>query len=132
MIRWHERAHVVDTFHFLPPEFNLWRVLGLLLRNGLSAQSVESDLEARAELVALARSRHPRLVLAHIASFCSQQLGGFSQHASGFEQLAQALQERLLDADPALSEQDVWVSRWHRLDPALVQRVAQEMADELW
>ncbi len=130
VIRWHERAHLSDTFYFLPPESNLWRVLGLLLRNGLSATSVEADLEARAELAALAKSPHTRLVLAHIAGFCNQGLDGFSPHASGFERLARALQRRLVDA--GLSEAAVAVSRWGDLDVEKVREAARGLLRQLW
>jgi len=130
VIRWHERAHLADTFFYLPPEANLWRVFGLLLRNGFSAAEVEADLEARAELAALAESPHTRLVLAHIAGFCGQHLEGFSAHASGFERLARALQQRLVEA--GLDEREVAVSRWQELDPELVRRVARRMLSRLW
>ncbi|MEZ5965363.1 MAG: tetratricopeptide repeat protein [Planctomycetota bacterium] len=130
VIRWHERAHLADTFYYLPPEANLWRVGALLLRNAFSATSVEADLEARAELVALAKSPHTRLVLAHIAGFCGQQFDGFSAHASGFERLARALQRRWVAAGAA--ETAVAVSRWHELDPEQVRRTAQALLDNLW
>jgi len=130
IIRWHERAHLSDTFYFLPPEANLWRVLGLLLRNNLRATAVEADLEARAELAALAKSPHTELVLAHIASFCGQDFASFSAHASGFERLARALQRRLV-AD-GLDEARVAVSRWHELDPARVRRAALALLRQLW
>lgn len=130
IIRWHERAHLVDTFYFLPPEANVWRVFGLLLRNGFSATSVEADLEARAELVALAKSSHTRLVMAHIAGFCGQRFEGFSAHASGFERLARSLQRRLVSK--GLDERAVAVSRWQDLDPDLVRQTARELLRGLW
>jgi hypothetical protein len=130
VIRWHERAHLSDTFYFLPPEANLWRVLGLLMRNGFRATSVEADLEARAELAALAKSRHTRLVLAHIAGFCGQRLEGFSAHASGFERLARWLQARL--AARGADTESVAVSTWHELDADLVRDAALSLLRELW
>jgi hypothetical protein len=130
VIRWHERAHLSDTFYFLPPESNLWRVLGLLLRNSLRATSVEADLEMRAELAALAKSPHTEIVLAHIAGFCNQSLEGFSPHASGFERLARGLQRRLVAA--GLSEEQVAVSRWGTLDVAKVRDAARAMLRQLW
>lgn len=130
IIRWHERAHLSDTFFFLPPEANLWRILGLLLRNSFRATSVEADLEARAELAALAKSPHTRLVMAHIAGFCGQGLDGFSAHASGFERLARALQQRLIAA--GIDESSVAVARWHELDPELVRATARSLLARLW
>lgn len=130
VIRWHERAHLADTFHFLPPEWNLWRVLGLLWRNGFSATGVEADLEGRAELAALAMSPHTRLVMAHIAGFCRQDLSGFSPHASGFEGLARALQARLIRG--GMSADEVAVSRWYALDPTKVREAAATLLAELW
>jgi hypothetical protein len=130
VIRWHERAHLTDTFHFLPPEWNLWRVVGLLLRNWFSARGVEADLEGRAELAALAMSPHTQLVMAHIAGFCRQDLSGLSPHATGFEGLAGALQARLVQQ--GLLPEEVAVSRWHALDPARVRQAARSLRAELW
>ncbi len=130
VIRWHERTHLTDTFHFLPPEKNFWRVLGLLLRNGLRATSVEADLEGRAELGALAMSPHTHLVLAHIAGFCRQDLSGFSPHAQGFEALAEALQARLIEG--GLPAAQAAVSRWHELDPARARAAARSLLRGLW
>jgi hypothetical protein len=130
MIRWHEHAHLVDTFHFLPPERNLWRVLGLLFRNGFSPAAVEAEMEARAELAALALSPHTHLVLAHIASFCQQSIETASPHAAGFERLASDLQRRLQAR--GLTAAATAVGRWHELPLGEVRAAADALLRELW
>lgn len=126
MIRWHERAHLVDALHFLPVENNLWRALGLILGHGFSRISIEAEVEARAETAALALSPHTRLVLAHLAVFLESDSSA-SPHAVGFRRVASRLSKRLkkagLPSEP---------SHWHLLDPAEVRRIAREMLRELW
>lgn len=126
MIRWHERAHLADVFHFLPVEHNVWRVLGLVLGLGLDRVAIEAEMESRAELASLAISPHTRLVLAHIAVFLEPEAES-SAHAVGFRRLAQQLGQRLADAG-----HEAMASRWHLLDPAVVRAEAQEMLRELW
>ena len=127
MIRWHERAHLADSFHYLPVEANLWRVAGLLLRNGFRPSLVEAELEARAETASLALSPHTRLVLAHIAVFLSAD-GRGSPHARGFRSLARkfiaACRERGLATPQA--------SRWHLLDPEQARSIGAELMQRLW
>ena len=127
MIRWHEQAHLVDAFWYLPPERNLWRVLGLLIRHGFGALGIESDFERRAETAALALSPHTRLVLAHIATFLEGDAGG-SPHAHGFRDLARqitaAARERgLPGAEP---------HQWHLLDAAQAREIGVELLRRLW
>lgn len=126
MIRWHERAHLVDTMHFLPIESNVWRVLGLLFGHAFSRASIEAEVEARAEVASLALSAHTRLVLAHIAVFLEGEASG-SPHAMGFRRLAERLGRLLREAglpDAA--------SHWHLLDPDVVRRLARELLREQW
>jgi hypothetical protein len=126
MIRWHERAHLVDALHFLPVENNLWRALGLILGHGFSRISIEAEVEGRAETAALALSPHTRLVLAHIAVFLEND-SPTSPHAVGFRRVASRLSKRLQQA--GLPSEP---SHWHLLDPADVRRMAREMLQELW
>ena len=127
MICWHEHAHLVDSFHFLPPEQNLWRVLGLVISQGFSAFSVESEMEGRAETGALAFSPHTRLVLAHIAGFLDQTAEG-SPHAEGFRRLARRL-NRALSRDPDLGD-CAMVSRWHLVPPERMRQIARELVED--
>ncbi len=127
VIRLHERRHLVDSFHYLPFEANIWRGLGLLVRFGLSPAAIEAEMERRAELAALALCREPRLVLAHIAEFT----GGdeLSPHARGFSQLAAELVAAFVAEGVAAG--DAVMARWDRLDPGLVQRAAGRLLAQL-
>lgn len=129
MIRWHERAHLVDSFHYLPPEKNLLRVLGLLLGQGFRPGSVEAEMEGRAELAALAFSPHTELVLAHVAGFLEDDLPG-SAHADGFGRLARRLNDALA-AQPDFASR-ARVSRWHEVPMAEFRRIARSEAERLW
>lgn len=123
-IRHHERQHLVDSFHYLPIEYNLGRGLGLLWRFGLSAARIEAEMERRAELASLALSPHTALVLAHIVDFLGDP-GTESPHHRGFGELARELARRFteLGIEPA----GAVPSRWHLLDMALVQRAARDL-----
>lgn len=128
-IRRHERAHLVDSFYFLPIEANLLRAMGLLLRFGPSPSAIESEMERRAELAALAQSPHTRLVLSHIADFL-EDLTSEAPHASGFRRLASDLVTGL--RRKGVPPEDCVASRWHRLDPELVRQVAQQLLERSW
>lgn len=126
MIRWHERAHLVDVYHYLPVESNLWRTIGLLFGHGFSRASIEGEMEGRAETAALAMSPHTRLVLAHIAVFLESD-SELSPHAVGFRRLGRRLARSL-----EKSGIDSRASRWHLLDPEQVRAIGREMLQELW
>jgi hypothetical protein len=129
MIRWHERAHLVDSFHYLPVESNLFRNLGLLLSNGFSPMAIEAEMEARAEAAALALSPHTQLVLAHIAHFLEQQDPG-STHALGFRRLA----ERVIQAleEDGVAPELRQVSRWHLLEEGQIRSVGNRLFRDQW
>lgn len=129
MIRWHERAHLVDSFRYLPPERNLWRVIGLVIEHAFSAGSIEAEMEGRAELAALAYSPFTRLVLAHIAGFLEAPRDQ-SAHAAGFSRLARRLNSRLA-ADAELAP-FARASRWHEAPPEAIRRIAGDLAREIW
>lgn len=127
LIRWHERGHMVDFSYFLPPTLHPWRSLALLLRNGLSEARVAGEFEARAEVVALARSPHTRLVMAHIAGFLTGD-PSTSPHADGFRRLA-----RRFAAELERQRQPVRpVSRWHELDPDVARAIGERLLQTLW
>ena len=127
IIRWHERGHMVDFLHFLPVGLHPLRTLALTFRNGLSALSVASEMEARAELVALAMTPHTRLVAAHIAGFLSGD-SGESPHARGFRSLVGDLLEEL--ARRGVEKPDV--RYWHRVDPHMLRSAARYLLKRLW
>ncbi len=127
-IRLHERRHIVDSFHYMPVEDNVWRVIGLLVAHGFSALAIESEMERRAELAALAYADRPEVVLSHVAEFVAENDHG-SPHARGFTELARqlvaALQQEGVAPDAAA------VSRWHRLDRDAVRRAALRLLREI-
>ncbi len=123
-IRHHERQHLVDSFRYLPVEYNLGRGLGLIWRFGLSPARIEAEMERRAELASLALSPHTELVLAHIVDFLGDP-GVESPHHRGFSELAREISRRLeqLGVEPEAAAP----SRWHLLDMALVRRAARDL-----
>jgi hypothetical protein len=127
-IQQHERQHLVDAFHYLPIESNLWRGLGLLFAFGLSPSAIEAEMERRAELASLATSPHTELVLAHIADFLGEPESE-SPHHQGFGALARELDDELraLGVPPSLAAP----SRWHLVDRDLVRRAARRLLGEL-
>ncbi len=125
MICAHERAHLVDSFYFLPPGDNLLRVLGLVVAHGFNALSVESEMEGRAEAGALVVSPHTRLVLAHIAGFLNAEGADESPHAIGFRSLAEQLNERLAKT-PELAE-FARASRWHLVPPERMREFGRQI-----
>ncbi|MFY9343028.1 MAG: hypothetical protein WAT39_11095, partial [Planctomycetota bacterium] len=114
-IRHHERQHLVDSFHYLPVEQNLWRGLGLLLEFAFSPSAIEAEMERRAELASLVVSPHTELVLAHIADFMADA-GVSSPHHQGFGELGRELTAALAAA--GVPAADCVPSRWHLVPPA--------------
>ena len=99
----HERAHLADVAEYLPIGRRPLSALGFLLEAGFSAASLEQRLELRAELVALASSREPDLVLAHIVGFGTGSPS--NAHARGFREILRRFIEHLenhLDEFPEL------------------------------
>lgn len=121
MIRCHERAHLVDSFHYLPFESNLFRVLGLLVGHMFSPDAIEAEMERRAELAAVALSPWPELALAHVADFLEP--GGDSPHARGFRRLAEDVAAEL--AAGGVPEADCRPHRWHRVPAATLAAAAR-------
>lgn len=128
VIRLHERRHLVDSFHYLPVEANLWRGVGLLLEFGLSPAAIEAEMERRAELAALAFARRPEVVLAHVAEFVSAA-DEESPHVHGFTRLAQQMVGAL--REEGVGQNEAAVARWDRLDPEVVRRAARRLLRDL-
>ncbi|MBK8098496.1 MAG: hypothetical protein IPK26_15410 [Planctomycetes bacterium] len=126
-IRRHERQHLVDSFHFLPIEANLWRGLGLLLEFGLSPAAIEAEMERRAELASLVLSPHTELVLAHIADFLADEVGD-SPHGRGFTRLALQLVDEL--ASQGIDRAVAHPARWHQLEREAVRRSARVLLQQ--
>jgi hypothetical protein len=128
MIRQHERQHLVDAFHFLPIESNLWRSLGLLFSFGLSPSAIEAEMERRAELAALATSPHVELVLAHIADFLAEP-DAESPHHQGFGALGRQIGAELRAL--GVPAERTAPSRWHLVDRELVRQAARRLLRQL-
>ena len=127
IIRWHEQGHMVDFGHLLPVEWHPLRAIALTVRNGFSALAVASEMEARAELTALAMSPHTQLVAAHIAGFLTGD-SGQSPHARGFRALVDDILDELRKRDVPKSD----VRHWHRVDPHTLRDVARHLLKRLW
>ncbi|MCB9889868.1 MAG: hypothetical protein H6836_09855 [Planctomycetes bacterium] len=127
-IRHHERQHLVDSFHYLPVEANVWRALGLVFSFGLSPSAIEAEMERRAELAALVVSEHTELVLAHIADFLGEA-GLDSPHHHGFGDLARQLREKL--ATLGVPAENCAPSRWHLVPRQKVREAARLLLAEL-
>ncbi|MEO6595543.1 MAG: hypothetical protein ABIP94_12390 [Planctomycetota bacterium] len=123
-IRHHERQHLVDSFHYLPVESNLWRGLGLLLQFALSPSAIEAEMERRAELATLVVSPHTELVLAHIADFMAEP-DRESPHHGGFGRLGRELVDELRAM--GVSDAASLPCRWHELDFDLVRRAGRRL-----
>ncbi|HEX5053831.1 MAG TPA: tetratricopeptide repeat protein [Planctomycetota bacterium] len=127
-IKNHERQHLVDSFHYLPVESNLWRGLGLLLQFALSPSAIEAEMERRAELAALVYSPHTELVLAHVADFLGEP-DRESPHHGGFGRLGHELVDELRAL--GVSEAGSLPCRWHELDMAVVRQAGRRLLDRL-
>jgi hypothetical protein len=115
MIRWHERAHLVDASRYLPVFANLFPALGLLFVHGFSAASIEAEMELRAETAALCKSSAPLLVLAHVAGFLGEDETS-GPHALGFRRLASRIVRRMAEDPPAgIDPTSNLVAQWHLL-----------------
>jgi hypothetical protein len=127
IIRWHEQGHMVDFRYLLPVEWHPLRAISLTVRNGFRALAVGAEMEARAELTALAMSPHTRLVAAHIAGFLGGD-GGQSPHAHGFRDLVADILDELERRGVPRSA----VRHWHRVDPHTLRDVARHLLKRLW
>ncbi len=115
----HEEGHLCDRARFLPIARNLGAAFLLLLDAGFSPQRVHEELEYRAQLVALACAREPRIVLAQILD-AAESGGGLTAHAGAYTRLLEDL-VRTLDREMGrgafahLSGERTLVHQLHRL-----------------
>jgi tetratricopeptide (TPR) repeat protein len=131
MVRWHERAHLVDSFRYLPMLSHLGSALGLLLSHGFSADSIEAEMELRAERASLAKSRAPLLVLAHIAGFLQDE-PETGPHALGFQRLAEQIVGRMATeaTGDRIDRMTNLVAQWHRLTEAQARAIGMALLHE--
>ncbi len=128
VVRTHERRHLVDSALYLPFEDHVLAALSLLLQHGFSPLAIESEMERRAELAALAWSPFPEVVLAHIAEFVDAGESR-SPHVRGFTQLAADLVAEL--PRHGASTADAAVGRWHLLPRETVWAAARALMQRL-
>lgn len=131
----HEEGHLLDRTRFLPLGANLWGVLGLGLRAGLSPGAIERELERRAQLVALCELEDPRFALVDLLDAAEIPRASAGAHARAYSQLlGEFLVEldRQMDRDAeafgALDRSRTLVHQLHRLSPAQVRVLALELA----
>lgn len=135
VVETHEQGHLLDRERFLPVGENLLGVVGLALPHVLDPATFESELEYRAEAVALARAEDPRMVLAELLDFASGDDRNQGPHGKAYRRL---LKDLLLeidrdlarggDATDALDPDRTLVHQLHRLGPAALRQLAERVA----
>ena len=131
----HEEGHLCDRARFLPLGRRLGRVLGLLLRGGVTPLAVQRRLELRAELVAMCTLEDPRLVLVDVLAAAEGGAGGSLPHGAAYRELLEDF-VRVLDEererDPGawsvLDPSRTLVHQLHHLAPEQVRTVALLLA----
>ncbi|MDP6409131.1 MAG: hypothetical protein QGI46_07130 [Planctomycetota bacterium] len=131
----HEEGHLCDRERFLPLGRNLGRILGLLLRGGLTPRALQRRLELRAELVALCSVEDPRLPLADVLAAAEGGVYGPLPHGEAYRELLadflRELDERR-ERDPAawsaLDPSRTLVHQLHHLGPEAVRTIALALA----
>lgn len=131
----HEEGHLLDRTRFLPLGRNLGLAWGLLARSGMSALGFERRLEFRAQAVALACSPEPRLPLAQLLDSAEVDSRQPTVHAAAYTQLlAEFLRhldrslESRPDFAPDVDRESYLVHQLHRLSPAEIREVAEDVA----
>ncbi len=98
-VRQHELGHVLDAQRMLPLLAPPWRALGLVVRSGFDGAAVESRLEARAAVIALAGGTAPRAALASLVGFLPRT-DGATAHVRGYVEVVRAMVS-LIASDPS-------------------------------
>ncbi|MDP6764357.1 MAG: hypothetical protein QF903_01385 [Planctomycetota bacterium] len=132
----HEEGHLCDRTRFLPLGRNLGRILGIVLRAGLSPAAVQRRLERRAELVALCSVGEPRLILSDVLAAAEGGVDGPLPHGEAYRGLLadflRELEERRA-RDPAawsaLDPQRALAHQLHLLTADQVRTVARVLAE---
>lgn len=81
----HELAHLVELKRHLPVMRGLPATIGLLASRGFDLHGVECELERRAQLGAIAESKHPDLALAEMVLSIPDRSRRPEVHAAGYE-----------------------------------------------
>jgi hypothetical protein len=133
LLQLHERAHLVDAHRFLPVIHNLGRALWLFGAADLSAESLQSNLEARAECAALAYGADPFLTLAHLSAFVADPSGAQEGvHHIGFRRLLERIVELWhRDGAPgAVDPEANLVAQLHRMPRDKIVQYARQLVRE--
>lgn len=111
VVETHEQGHLLDRERYLPVGENVLGVLGFTLPHLLDPATFESELEYRAEAVALASASDPRLVLAELLDFAAGDSRSHGPHGKAYRRL---LEDLLLEVDRDLARDG---EATHSLDP---------------
>lgn len=98
-VRRHELVHVADAARMLPFSEHPIEALSFVISHGLSSESAERSLEARAQVLSMIAAREPRLALASLLAFLPAREGE-TPHAAAYRIAAQIAVDEIL-ADPA-------------------------------
>ena len=131
----HEEGHLCDRTRFLPISQNLLGIAGFFVSNRLSPARVSERLEYRAQLIALARARDPRVPLVDILR-ATEVGGGLTPHAAGYgeilEDLLSELDRRLADDPdqwPELDPDRMLAHQLHRIGPGRLRELALSLCE---
>ncbi len=135
VVETHEQGHLLDRERYLPVGENLLGVARLTLPHALDPATFESELEYRAEAVALACASDPRLVLAELLDFAAGDDRTHGPHGKAYRRL---LEDLLLEVDRdlagngeatrALDPNRTLVHQLHRLTPEGLRALAVRIA----
>jgi len=101
------------------------------LRSGLCPNTVEAELERRAQVYALSRTKWPLLALAQAAGGLPE--GGNQRgevHARGFALLVRDL-AKLARNHPSLGKEENVVAALYRLSPRMLSRFAGKVKQQM-
>lgn len=128
----HEEGHVLDLRRHLPLWQGLPATLGLLAREGFAFARFEAALERRAQLVALAASPHPYLVLAEMVERLPAEERDIDPHSRGYvDGLARLVAHVAARADlyPQVDRARLVLPQLDRLSPQQLQAAARAVLD---
>lgn len=135
VVETHEQGHLLDRERYLPVGKNLLGVARFVLPHALDPATFESELEYRAEAVALACASDPRLVLAELLDFAAGDDRTHGPHGKAYRRL---LEDLLLevdrdlarggDATQGLDGDRTLIHQLHRLRPEELRSLAVRIA----
>ena len=134
----HEEGHLCDRTRFYPPGAGLWTLFTDVVLRGLVAggqEGVMSELEYRAQLIALCVAEDPRVGLVELLAAADGNFAGGTPHGPAYVRLLEDLLETLDDlrvgepgAWSALNPSRLYVHDLHRLDAEQVRSASIVLA----